>query len=182
MKKISSLSDIVLQIVFPVWTTLFWPIYVYIIFSIQVFQRFHMFKLSIFYFKTSESMWLILSFSRIFLLVSNVYFSRRLISFSKASSPNLLVFGLTDPIKKKKRESVSRSVSLQPQSLCRLYPIRLLCPWDSPGKNTGVSCHSLLQGIFLTKGWKLGLPNCRQILLLTEPPGKPHKKKCTTLQ
>ena len=25
----------------------------------------------------------------------------------------------------------------------------LLCPWDSPGKNTGVGCHALLQGIFL---------------------------------
>ena len=31
-----------------------------------------------------------------------------------------------------------------------------LCPWDSPGKNTGVSCHSLLQGIFPTQGSKLG--------------------------
>ena len=25
-----------------------------------------------------------------------------------------------------------------------LQPTRLLCPWDSPGKNTGVGCHSLL--------------------------------------
>ena len=25
-----------------------------------------------------------------------------------------------------------------------LYLSRLLCPWDSPGKNTGVSCHALL--------------------------------------
>ena len=30
--------------------------------------------------------------------------------------------------------------------------IRLLCPWDFPDKNTGVSCHFLLQGIFLTQG------------------------------
>ena len=30
----------------------------------------------------------------------------------------------------------------------RLQPARLLCPWDSPGKNTGVGCHALLQGIF----------------------------------
>ena len=29
-----------------------------------------------------------------------------------------------------------------------LVTSRLLCPWDSPGKNTGVSCHALLQGIF----------------------------------
>ena len=33
-----------------------------------------------------------------------------------------------------------------------LYPTRLLCPWDSPGRNTGVGCHFLLQGIFLTQG------------------------------
>ena len=31
---------------------------------------------------------------------------------------------------------------------------RLLCPWDSPGKNTGVGCHALPQGIFLTQGSK----------------------------
>ena len=31
-------------------------------------------------------------------------------------------------------------------------PARLLCPWDSPGKNTRVGCHALLQGIFLTQG------------------------------
>ena len=30
-------------------------------------------------------------------------------------------------------------------------PARLLCPWDSPGKNTGVDCHALLQGIFPTQ-------------------------------
>ena len=34
---------------------------------------------------------------------------------------------------------------------------RLLCPWDSPGKNTGVGCHFLLQGIFLTQGLNLWL-------------------------
>ena len=28
---------------------------------------------------------------------------------------------------------------------------RLLCPWDSPDKNTGVGCHSLPQGLFLTQ-------------------------------
>ena len=31
----------------------------------------------------------------------------------------------------------------------RAVPARLLCPWDSPGKNTGVGCHFLLQGRFL---------------------------------
>ena len=34
------------------------------------------------------------------------------------------------------------SDSVQPH---RRQPTRLLCPWDSPGKNTGVSCHFLLQ-------------------------------------
>ena len=34
---------------------------------------------------------------------------------------------------------------------------RLLCPWDFPGKNTGVVCHFLLQGIFLTQGLNLSL-------------------------
>ena len=38
-----------------------------------------------------------------------------------------------------------------------LWLIRLLYPWDSPGKNTGVGCHFLLQGIFLTQGSKLSL-------------------------
>ena len=36
---------------------------------------------------------------------------------------------------------------------------RLLCPWDFPGKNTGVGCHFLLQGIFPTKGSNLLLLN-----------------------
>ena len=35
---------------------------------------------------------------------------------------------------------------------------------DSPGKNTGVGCHALLQGIFPTQGSNLGLLHCRQIL------------------
>ena len=34
------------------------------------------------------------------------------------------------------------SDSLRPHGL---WPTRLLCPWDSPGKNTGVGCHFLLQ-------------------------------------
>ena len=37
---------------------------------------------------------------------------------------------------------------LQPCGLC---PSRLLCPRDPPGKNTGVGCHFLLQGIFPTQ-------------------------------
>ena len=33
-----------------------------------------------------------------------------------------------------------------------LKPANVLCPLDSPGKNTGVSCHVLLQGILPTRG------------------------------
>ena len=45
-----------------------------------------------------------------------------------------------------------------------LQRARLLCPWNSPGKNTGVDCCALLQGIFLTQGLNSGLPHCRQII------------------
>ena len=38
-----------------------------------------------------------------------------------------------------------------------LYPSRLLCPWDSPGRNTGVGCHALLQESFLTQKSNLHL-------------------------
>ena len=42
------------------------------------------------------------------------------------------------------------SDSLRPNEL---YPVSLLCLWNFPGKNTGVSCHFLLQGIFPTQDW-----------------------------
>ena len=64
------------------------------------------------------------------------------------------------------------SNSLQPHGL---QLTRLLCPWDFPGKNTGVGCHALLQGIFPTQGsnphllrllhWQVGS-------LPLAPPGK----------
>ena len=41
---------------------------------------------------------------------------------------------------------------------------RLLCPWNFPGKSTGVGCHFLLQGIFPSQGSNRGLPHCRQML------------------
>ena len=37
-------------------------------------------------------------------------------------------------------------------------------PWNSLGKNTGMSYHSLLQGIFPIQGSNPGLPHCSQIL------------------
>ena len=59
--------------------------------------------------------------------------------------------------------SVSRSVvpdSLRPHGL---QPTRLFCLWDFPGKDTGVGCHFLLQGIFPTQGSNPGLLHCRRI-------------------
>ena len=55
---------------------------------------------------------------------------------------------------------LSHSVMSDSLQSHRLYPIRFLCPWDSPGKNTGVGCHALLQGIFPTQisnAWLLHL-------------------------
>ena len=55
-----------------------------------------------------------------------------------------------------------------------LWPARLFCLWDSPGKNTRVSCHALLQEIFLTQGSNPCRLCCRRILSLAEPPEKPN--------
>ena len=54
-----------------------------------------------------------------------------------------------------------------------LHVSRLLHPWDSPGKNTGVGCLSLLQGIFPTQGSNPGLPHCRQTLYRLSYQGSP---------
>ena len=51
--------------------------------------------------------------------------------------------------------------------------IRLLCPWDFPGKSAGVDCHFLLQGIFPTQGSNPGLSHCRQTLYCVSHQGSP---------
>ena len=61
--------------------------------------------------------------------------------------------------------------TLQPHGL---QPIRLLCPWDSPGKSTAAGCHALLQGIFPTQGLNPGLLHCRRILCQLRQQGS-HK-------
>ena len=43
------------------------------------------------------------------------------------------------------------ALDLDGLSWVRLCPNRLYSPWDSPGQNTGVGCHALLQGIFPTR-------------------------------
>ena len=61
--------------------------------------------------------------------------------------------------------------TLQP---CGLEPASLLCPYDFPGKNTGVGCHFLLKGIFLTQGSHPSLLHCKQIYHRAT---KSHQKK-----
>ena len=53
------------------------------------------------------------------------------------------------------------SDSLRPHAL---QPTRFLCPWNFSGKNTGVGCHFLLQGIFSIQGLNPGLQHRGQIL------------------
>ena len=69
-------------------------------------------------------------------------------------------------------KSLQSSLTLRP---CGLQSTKLLCPWDSPGKNIGVGCHAFLQGIFLTQG--SNLHSCSSCIaggfFTPEPPGKP---------
>ena len=58
-----------------------------------------------------------------------------------------------------------------------MQPARLLCPWDFPGKDTGVVCHFLLQGIFPTQGVNLGLLHSRQILFQLNYQGRLTRHK-----
>ena len=57
-----------------------------------------------------------------------------------------------------------------PWTIARQSPLS-----DSPGKNTGVGCHALLQGIFPTQGLNPHLLHCQEGSLSLVPPGKPHK-------
>ena len=68
---------------------------------------------------------------------------------------------------------LSRSVMSDPLLLHGLGPARLLCPWDSPGENTGACCHALLQGIFPTLGSNRGLSPCGWILYCLSHQGRP---------
>ena len=49
-------------------------------------------------------------------------------------------------------------------------PAKLLCLWDFSGKNTGVGCHFLIQGIFPTQGWNLHLLRFLHLLVSSLPP------------
>ena len=61
------------------------------------------------------------------------------------------------------KKSESESHSIMSDSLWPHEPTSLLCPWNSPGKTTGVGCHFLLQDIVPIQGSDPGLLYCRQI-------------------
>ena len=64
-------------------------------------------------------------------------------------------------------------------------PTSLLCPWDSPGKNTGGGRHALLQGIFPTQGSNprlLCLLRCRRVLSPLNHRGSPAAEKQVSVE
>ena len=70
--------------------------------------------------------------------------------------------------------SESHSVMSDSLWLYGLQLTRLLCPWNSPGKNTGVGSHSFHQGTLPNPGIKSGSPSLQAAFSPSEPPGKPN--------
>ena len=69
------------------------------------------------------------------------------------------------------------SDSLRPHGL---WPTSSLCPWDFPGKSTGVGCNFLLQRIFPIQGLNLCLPHCCcccQVASVVSDSVKPHRRQ-----
>ena len=76
-----------------------------------------------------------------------------------------------------------------------LWPTRLLCPWDFPGKNTAVGCHFVLRGIFTDQGSNLRLLNwqmyslplsnqrscCCSVASVVSDSVRPHRRQPTGL-
>ena len=81
----------------------------------------------------------------------------------------------------KKNESESRSVMSNSLQRHGLYPAKLLCPWNSPGQNTGVGSHSFLLGIFPTRGLNPCLPHGRWILYCLRHEGSPKRNEVSLI-
>ena len=79
----------------------------------------------------------------------------------------------------------SSVLCLVTQSCLTFCDPRTFCPpgssvhGDSPGKNTGVSCHAFLQGIFPTQGSNPGPLHCRRILYHLRHQGSPRILACS---
>ena len=77
--------------------------------------------------------------------------------------------------------SVNHSVMFNCLQPHELGPARLLCPWDSPGKNTGVDCHSFSRESSWPRDWTQGSCIADRFftiwatgkILLDEPPHLP---------
>ena len=83
--------------------------------------------------------------------------------------------------------SIEQDISVESDSLqsTGLWPTRLLCPWDSPGKNAGVSCMPSSRESSLTQGLNphlLCLLHWQAGSLPLVPPGKPSCGKETKMQ
>ena len=72
-------------------------------------------------------------------------------------------------------ESLRCSVVSDPLQPHGLQPARVFCPWNSPGKNTGVGI-----AIPFSKGSNRGLPHCRQIFYYCFPGGSDDKESACT--
>ena len=75
--------------------------------------------------------------------------------------------------KERKAFMLSGSVVSSSLWLHAVWPTRLLCPRDAPGKSTGVGCNFILQGIFPT-GIKLSSPALAGRFFTTKPQRKPQ--------
>ena len=88
--------------------------------------------------------WLIISF-----LIPNDFHIQFCILFLTESRPNCISFHIFPRFPLTMRYACVLSHSVVSDSFWPygLQPARFLCPWNFPGKNTGVGCHALLQGI-----------------------------------
>ena len=89
--------------------------------------------------------------------------------FPQCNDLSNMSFSIASTLKVKVLSHSVVSDSLRPHGL---QPARPLCPWNSPGKNTGLGRLSLLQ-IFPTQGLKLGLLHCKLILYHLSYHGSP---------
>ena len=101
-----------------------------------------------------------------------LYFLNHLLWLLNISSVSVLFFCFWGA--ECESERVSHSVVSNTLWPHPLQPTRLLCLWNSPVKNTGVSCHFLLQGIFPTQGLNWGLPLYRQTPYQLSHQGSPR--------
>ena len=159
-KKIKVLQSFVIKFVNIVWS--FETIHQ----KSKIFPKFQFPNLLYRIHTHTQPFWISFNFAGIFCLVKTAlrFFSilhllvRMVFKYFKALVPSWKARAQWENDEVKCSRSVM-SDSLWPRGL---WPTRLLRPWDSPGKNTGVGYHFLLQGIFPTQGSNLGLPHWRQ--------------------